>query len=529
MKNIFFSLLFFVLMYSFGATASYAQCTLDWSKTYGGTSGEDIVDITEGWNGNIILLSRALLANGDINCTLKGSVDLWLICINTEGDILWQQCYGGTLQDEPAQIIKTNDYGYLISGYTFSNDGDVSFNHGGDDIWIIKIDSTGTIEWQKTFGSLAGDEPDDILQLANGKYAISCHTLGSDGDFPEHYGGVFGKDAWIIFINPNGDTDTLLHFGGSLDDIIKDLIELPNGNLMAIGNTDSHDYDLALILTYGGRDGWIFQIDSNFNTVWKRLWGGAGSDEFLSGVESNDGFLIEGSTTSNTGEFVSNHGSSDLMIVKFDTLGNLQWQKLYGGSLSDAAAWQSRIRKINENLFSMGAWTMSNDGDVGVSHGQTDFWFLSVDSTGNTLSSRASGGSDNDYLLVNKEIYGVAYQGGTTNSTDFDVVNNHGESDGWLIKIGGVNLIESSDAPKTQISIFPNPLHDTGTVQMDFDTFYKSKYLDVYDSYGRLLQSFLIGKYNNQFSMSNYSCGLYLYQLRSKTGEILGGGNFLIQ
>ena len=67
------------------------------------------------------------------------------------------------------------------------------------------------------------------------------------------------------------------------------------------------------------------------------------------------------------------------------------------------------------------------------------------------------------------------------------------------------------------------------TIKMDFDTFYKSKYLDVYDIYGRLLQSFLIGKYNNQFSMSNYSCDLYLYQLRSKTDEILGSGNFMVQ
>src|SRR6185295_9911162 len=138
----------------------FSQPTLSFNKTFGSSGYEGINYIAEGGDGKIVLLCYATKDSGDVNCNFKGGSDVWLVCIDATGNILWQQCYGGSDDEIPHRIVRTNDYGFLFTASTFSNDGDVSGNHGASDVWVVKLDSMGLLQWQRCIGSTAGEDPE---------------------------------------------------------------------------------------------------------------------------------------------------------------------------------------------------------------------------------------------------------------------------------------------------------------------------------------------------------------------------------
>ena len=136
------------------------------------------------------------------------------------------------------------------------------------------------------------------MQLQNGKYAINCETLSSNGDFPMHYGGYLSEDAWIVLLNTDGSIDTALIYGGSGDDQISEIIELPDHDWQVFGTTLSTDFDLSSTISLGYRDGWIFKTDSNGIIKWTKRYG-SGAPDFLETAKmiSKYFFLTAGSTS----------------------------------------------------------------------------------------------------------------------------------------------------------------------------------------------------------------------------------------
>src|SRR6185295_12690926 len=109
--------------------------------------------------------------------------------------IEWQKCYGGVYHDwGPNSIKQTTDGGFIIAGYTNSSDGDVSGNHGGEDYWIVKLDASGNVQWQKCLGGSGDEEPFSIQQTADGGFIIAGYTQSSDGDVSSGHGL---SDYWI--------------------------------------------------------------------------------------------------------------------------------------------------------------------------------------------------------------------------------------------------------------------------------------------------------------------------------------------
>src|SRR5436190_12259968 len=113
----------------------------------------DCIEQTQ--DGGYIVAGTSNSVNGDVtnHHGTASTSDCWIIKLNSAGTILWQKSYGGTNNDYASSIKQTTDGGYIFSGYTSSNDGDVSGNHGGfEDGWVVKTDSTGTLIWQKCLG-----------------------------------------------------------------------------------------------------------------------------------------------------------------------------------------------------------------------------------------------------------------------------------------------------------------------------------------------------------------------------------------
>jgi hypothetical protein len=115
--------------------------------------------------------------------------------LDTNGNIIWQKTFGGTGDDIANNIQPTRDGKCVVAGSTFSNDGDITNNHGDSDYWVIKLDANGNMIWQKTLGGSAEDIAGSIFQAKDGSYIIAGYTYSNDGDTKNNIGG---QDYWLV-------------------------------------------------------------------------------------------------------------------------------------------------------------------------------------------------------------------------------------------------------------------------------------------------------------------------------------------
>src|SRR6188768_3191519 len=158
---------------------------LQWQKTYGNTLSTQMgYTITKTNDGNgYVFVGSALGNGGDITGHHGGiGADAWVVKTNSLGSIDWQKCIGGTAGDYAYDIITTADNGFAFAGTTQSNNGDVIGNHGGRDVWVVKIDGSGAISWQKTFGGTADESANSIIQTSDGGFLVAGYTNSNNGD-----------------------------------------------------------------------------------------------------------------------------------------------------------------------------------------------------------------------------------------------------------------------------------------------------------------------------------------------------------
>ncbi len=110
-------------------------------------------------------------------------------------EIEWQKCLGGSGEDYATSIQQTSDGGYIVAGYSSSNNGDVSGNHGESDYWIVKLDDSGSVQWQKSLGGTGEDVATSILQTSDGGYIVAGYSYSNDGDVSGNHGN---SDYWIV-------------------------------------------------------------------------------------------------------------------------------------------------------------------------------------------------------------------------------------------------------------------------------------------------------------------------------------------
>ena len=139
--------------------------------------------------------------NGDVTGN-NGSNDYWIIKLDSSGNITWQKSFGGTLSDRAYCIQQTTDGGYIVAGLSYSNDGDVTGNHGDADYWVVKLDATGNITWQKSLGGTNQDYGYSIQQTTGGGYIVAGYSNSNDGDVTGNNGGV---DCWIVKLDTVGN------------------------------------------------------------------------------------------------------------------------------------------------------------------------------------------------------------------------------------------------------------------------------------------------------------------------------------
>src|SRR5262249_17766427 len=130
----------------------------------------------------------------------NGVHDFWVLKIDNAGNIQWKECYGGSGNDNGEEVRQTADGGYVFGGVNDSNEDDVTNNNCKHDYWVLKVNARGSIEWEKSFGGTQDDEPYGILQSSDGDYVVAGFSKSNDGDVSGNHGN---NDVWLIKILPS--------------------------------------------------------------------------------------------------------------------------------------------------------------------------------------------------------------------------------------------------------------------------------------------------------------------------------------
>lgn len=347
---------------------------------------------------------------------------------------LKQRCIGGSGSDALSSVRQTTDGGYIVAGFTTSNDGDISGNHGGGDMLVAKLDYSGNITWQKCLGGSNYDEAKSVEQTTDGGYIVNGYSYSSDGDISGHHGAC---DYLVTKLYPNGNVQWQKCFGGTSMDAGYCVQQTTDGGYILEGVSNSTNGDVTGNHS-GSNDFWIVKLDPSGDITWQKCLGGSLSDGSYSVQQTTDGgYILGGLTCSNDGNVSGNHGSVDYWVVKLTSSGVLSWQKCLGGSDED---WLWSIRQTSDGGYGLAGWSLSTDGDVTGSHGGGDIWVVNLDSEGNICWQKSLGGSGADEIRwewpsIWQTVDGGYFVAGCSDSTDGDVTGNKGDADFWVVKL----------------------------------------------------------------------------------------------
>lgn len=368
-----------------------------WKKAYGGSEWDVIWDIKETTDGNYMFFAISSSTDGDVEGNI-GETDFWIVKINTEGEIIWENNYGGLSLEDGGRILQTPDNGYLMIGASSSNNGDFTENNGDLDYAILKINENGEIQWSKTFGGSEMDMALDGMIDNEGNILITGFAYSNDGDFNLNKGG---GDVWVLKINPEGNLIWKKNIGGTGFEQSYCIAPLSNGNYIVGINSPSNDNDFED--NYGNSDIWLFYLNSDGDIINKNHFGGSLSESPMALKQLVNGDILVGSVSYSTnGNVSNNHGSSDFWIFKINSSGEIIWENSYGGSNLERL-WG--LVEFDNGYAAIGE-TESNDGDVTGNHGETDFWILKLnddemglnENSHNTISVYPNPFSDKIYI-----------------------------------------------------------------------------------------------------------------------------------
>ena len=308
--------------------------SLVWDSVFGGKNNDYVKSLIQTTDGGYMVAGTTYSYGA-------GGRNFWVIKLDNKGNVVWDKTFGGNSCDCAYSLIQTADGGYAVAGITYS------YGAGGWDFWIIKLDSVGNKEWDKTYGGSDDDYIKSLNQTTDGGYAVAGETLSF---------GAGGKDVWFIKLDSDGNKIWDKTFGGSKYDYAESLIQTMDGGYVVAGGTESY--------SVGKSDFWVIKLDNQGNREWDKTFGGSDWDMAYSLIQTADGgYAVAGGT------FSYGEGEEDFWIVKLDNGGNKVWDKTFGGNDWDMA---TALIKTDDGGYAVAGITKSYGA------GGKDFWVIKL-------------------------------------------------------------------------------------------------------------------------------------------------------
>lgn len=328
---------------------------------------------------------------GETDSFGAGQSDVWLIKTDPNGTVQWHRTYGGSLKDWGYTVAQTTDGGYIVIGSTYS------IGAGDADIWLIKTVADGTLEWDRTFGSDNADLGYFVQQTLNGGFILAGETSSI---------GAGASDAYLILTDPSGDLLWEHPFGGQGIDIGYAVQQTLDEGFILTGLTDS--------LGVGLKDLLLIKTDPAGAVEWSRPYVYGNYATGRSVRQTPDGGFIV------AGFYRSNLGNDIIWLVKVDGSGILEWDHTYAGPGNDRAA---SIWPTTDGGFAVTGISQS------YGSGLNDAFLLKIDAVGTKQWNRFYGGKSWDTGRCIQQTFDGGYiLTGTTQSF------GGADPDAWLIK-----------------------------------------------------------------------------------------------
>jgi hypothetical protein len=323
--------------YSFGAggddfwlVKTDGSGNMQWNKTYGGTGMDEAHSVVQTSDGGYALA-------GD------NSYDFWLVKTDSFGNTQWNKTYGGWAFDEAWSVVQTSDGGYALAGSTWS------YGAGKTDFWLVKVDSSGNMQWSKSYGGADLDEAYSVVQTSDGGYAIAGYTASF---------GAGLADFWLVKTDGSGNMQWNKTYGGTKADQAFSVVQTFDGGYALGGSTFSYGK--------GQNDFWLVKVDSSGNMQWNKTYGGTSCDEAHSVVQTSDGGYALAGSTESFGTY-----SIAFWLVKVDSSGNAEWNKTVGEATDADEAYC--VVKTSDGGYALAG---VKAGDYGM--GNYDFYLAKV-------------------------------------------------------------------------------------------------------------------------------------------------------
>ena len=343
-----------------------------WNKTYGGTDSDNGNSVVQTSDGGYAIAGSTLSYGAGVS-------DVYLVKTDASGNMLWNKTYGGPGNDYGTSVVQTNDGGYAIAGYTYS------FGAGVSDVYLVKTDANGNMQWNKTYGGNSTDYGYSVVQTGDGGYATTGYTASF---------GVSVNDVYLVKTDANGNMQWNKTYGGALNDGAWFMARTTDGGFAITGYTYSYGA--------GGADIYLVKTDANGNMEWNKTYGGTGNDFGYSVIQNVEGGYAVASTTNSVSS------GSDICLVKTDSSGNQLWNKTYGGPGYD---YGYAVTQTSDRGYAV-AGTTSSYGTGGY-----DAYIVKTDASGNIQWEKLYGGFNSDYFAsIAKAGDGGFAAVGTTNS-----------------------------------------------------------------------------------------------------------------
>jgi uncharacterized delta-60 repeat protein len=328
---------------SFGCPRLYSSHNpmsgTSFAKTYGGADWELAYSVQHTSDGGYIVAGYTYSLGVD-------SGDIFLIKTDANGNLQWAKTYRGTDWDEAYSVQQTSDGGYIVAGWTSS------FGAGGSDIFLIKTNANGNIQWAKTYGGTSYDWAYSVQQTSDGGYIVA----GTTWSF-----GAGGSDIFLIKTDANGNIQWAKTYGGTYEDYAYSVQQTSDGGYIVAGLTDSFgaDYD----------DIFLIKTDASGNIIWAKIYRGTEWDGAFSVHQTSEGgYIVAGVTYSFSA------GWSDIFLIKTNANGNVQWAKTYGGGSFDKAY---SVQQTPDGGYIVAGFTTS------FGAGYYDIFLIKTDANGN--------------------------------------------------------------------------------------------------------------------------------------------------
>jgi hypothetical protein len=423
---------------------------IEWAKCYGGRDSDSADSIFQIADDGYIVGATSMSKDGHVRGN-HGSRDFWVFKIDARGDMLWQRTLGGSRYDGGGEmtVLPTKDGGFIMAGQTDSNDGDVSGSRERDnyDVWIVRLDKEGNIQWEKSYGGYGMDFAEAIDEAADGGYILAVNSDSPWYGDPED---GFADGFFVVKLDESGNIVWRKNIG---EKKVSSLRQTADGGCVLAGN----------ILNTGGTDCWAVKLNPDGDIEWQKTFGGTGEDSAEAIRQTSDGgYIVAGSSNSIDGDVSGVHGvkevlekmktmteeekeyvffPTDFWIVKLNASGDIVWQRALGGSDDECA---HCVLQTGDGGFVVGGTANSSDGDVIGHHGNNaeDFWLVKLGSSGNLLWQKTLGGTGSDFLWGELSIAqtndGGYVAAGSTRSSNGDVSGYNGggvNTDVWIVKL----------------------------------------------------------------------------------------------